>query len=215
MISQRPVRGGRSRALPTRATSIPPAADSSQPYFSTWVTQQLVDRYGPGDRLRRRARDQDDARPRAPGRGRAGDLGPPRGRRAERLAGRDRQQDRRGEGDGRRHATSSTSAFNLATNGHRQPGSAFKPFTLVARSRTGSAPSRPSSRRRGRSTSRSGPFEVNNYEDNYSGVDSLRTATDLRQLRVRRARATRSARAGRADGAARWASAPRSRRTPR
>ena len=24
-----------------------------------------------------------------------------------------------------------TSAFNLATNGHRQPGSAFKPFTLV------------------------------------------------------------------------------------
>ena len=40
------------------------------------------------------------------------------------------------------------SAFNLATNGHRQPGSAFKPFTLFARWRTASARRAPSSRSR-------------------------------------------------------------------
>ena len=26
----------------------PPAPDSTQPYFSSWLTQQLVDRYRPG-----------------------------------------------------------------------------------------------------------------------------------------------------------------------
>ena len=39
--------------------------------------------------------------------------------------------------------------FNLATEGHRQPGSAFKPFTLaVALHRAGTAPTRSSTRRR-------------------------------------------------------------------
>src|SRR5712691_1704341 len=33
---------------PTRAEIHPPRPDSSQPYFSSWLTQQLVDRYRPG-----------------------------------------------------------------------------------------------------------------------------------------------------------------------
>ena len=32
--------------------------------------------------------------------------------------------------------------FNLATQGHRQPGSAFKPFTLVAALEKGISPGR-------------------------------------------------------------------------
>src|SRR4051794_10755019 len=35
-------------AIPVRQTLTPPHADSTQPYFSSWVTQQLVDRYGAG-----------------------------------------------------------------------------------------------------------------------------------------------------------------------
>jgi len=33
--------------------------------------------------------------------------------------------------------------FNVATNGHRQPGSAFKPFTLVTALERGIAPTAP------------------------------------------------------------------------
>src|SRR3954470_19688158 len=35
-------------AIPVRQNLNPPHADSTQPYFSSWVTQQLVDRYGAG-----------------------------------------------------------------------------------------------------------------------------------------------------------------------
>ena len=40
------------------------------------------------------------------------------------------------------------SQFNLATQGERQPGSAFKPFVLAAALRTGSRPASTSSRTR-------------------------------------------------------------------
>ena len=57
---------------------------------------------------------------------------PRRPRRPDGVAGGDRQQDRRGARDGRRRATTTTRPFNLATQGQRQPGSAFKPFVLAA-----------------------------------------------------------------------------------
>ena len=81
--------------------------------------------------------------------------------------------------------------FNLATNGHRQPGSSFKPFILLrAPTRTGStrtacgprSPSScPSRARRGEL------FKVSNYEDSYLGSASLwsATAAGVRQLGVR------------------------------
>ena len=48
-ISQRAVRRGhRRRRCPRDADIDPPAVDSSEPFFSTWLTQQLVDRYRPG-----------------------------------------------------------------------------------------------------------------------------------------------------------------------
>ena len=53
-------------------------------------------------------------------------------------AGLDRQPDRRGPGDGqRRRRLPDRSPFNLATLGHRQPGSSFKPFTLAEALLTG------------------------------------------------------------------------------
>src|SRR5262249_38053542 len=69
--------------------------------------------------------------------------------------------------------------FNLATNGHRQPGSAFKPFTLATALSQGISPSNtyasnekifkvPHSREY---------FDVHNYGNEYYGSSSLETAT--------------------------------------
>ncbi len=77
-----------------------------------------------------------------------------------------------------------TRPFNLATQGQRQPGSSFKPFILAEALTQGiSADSTWSSRqidlcvaktKKGRCKEY---FNVNNYEDAYAGVQSLRTAT--------------------------------------
>ena len=72
--------------------------------------------------------------------------------------------------------------FNLATNGHRQPGSAFKPFILAraldGRNRpqqhVGVAAEDPLLEERPRPEGR---FDVSNYEDSYLGVASLWSAT--------------------------------------
>ena len=93
-------------------------------------------------RLRRRAADQDEPRPRSPGsgRGRSSD---------DHLGGVTPTSsivviDNKTGGiramvgglDYEKHP------FNLATNGHRQPGSAFKPFTLVTALEHGHSPGR-------------------------------------------------------------------------
>ena len=73
--------------------------------------------------------------------------------------------------------------FNLATQGQRQPGSAFKPFTLVTALEQGISPDAVYS-----SAPKDLPFEVtgvkapqlfevNNYEDSYLGSASIATAT--------------------------------------
>jgi penicillin-binding protein 1A len=71
--------------------------------------------------------------------------------------------------------------FNLATNGHRQPGSSFKPFILATALKQGISPSTSYSSQeklfdvpgsKGKEK-----FEVHNYEDNYLGSASLQSAT--------------------------------------
>ena len=70
--------------------------------------------------------------------------------------------------------------FNLATQGRRQPGSAFKPFTLVAALEKGISPG-PHVRLGAEDArpARAATFKVENYEDRYSGVTSLATATTV------------------------------------
>ncbi len=70
--------------------------------------------------------------------------------------------------------------FNLATNGHRQPGSSFKPFILIRALQDGVSPETTFASQRkvfpvpGSKTEK---FPVSNYEDQYSGIASLRAAT--------------------------------------
>ena len=68
--------------------------------------------------------------------------------------------------------------FNVATNGHRQPGSALKPFTLVTALEQGISPDRTFASQKKTLDIPDGPdFEVNNYKDEYAGITSLRDAT--------------------------------------
>jgi penicillin-binding protein 1A len=74
-------------------------------------------------------------------------------------------------------------AFNLATQGQRQPGSAFKPFVLAEALKAGYSLSSPFTSRkkefcvikRGRFCKEA--FQVNNYEDAYAGTTTLGRAT--------------------------------------
>jgi penicillin-binding protein 1A len=76
--------------------------------------------------------------------------------------------------------------FNLATQGQRQPGSAFKPFTLIEalREKEASPSSTFVSKKKAFCVTRSKGsgkcrewFEVNNYEDRYAGSTTLANAT--------------------------------------
>ena len=102
------------------------------PYFFDYVQQQLIRALRSADGARRRPRGPDHARPPATG-ARAG-----RGRRRRRdgSAGRRRRWWRPTWRPGtcsrwRPPPTTPTDQFNIAADGHRQPGSAFKPFVLA------------------------------------------------------------------------------------
>ena len=166
------------QALPSDEDVTPPRPDSAQPYFSTWITQQLVDRYGPGRvfggglKVTTTIDPELQAKAEQAVSGRIAGAGPS----ASLVA----IENRTGEvkalvgGD-----DFSRRPFNVATNGHRQPGSAFKPFTLIAALQNGYGPSSTfSSRRKVLEVPGGAPFVVNNYEKEYSGVASLAAATE-------------------------------------
>ncbi|HEU0024086.1 MAG TPA: transglycosylase domain-containing protein, partial [Thermoleophilaceae bacterium] len=175
-ISRAQYEDGIRTALPDDAQIDPPAVDSDEPFFSTWLTEQLVDRYRPGvvfggglkikttiDTELQAAAEQAIA-------GRLGAIGPAASLVAiENKSGKIKAMV--GGADYRQNG------FNLATNGHRQPGSAFKPFTLVRSLADGVSPESTFVSEPRTFDLASGPFEVSNYEDAYYGIESLRTAT--------------------------------------
>jgi penicillin-binding protein 1A len=179
MLSQQEYEDAVVTALPGEDEVNPPRLDSEQPYFSSWLTQQLVDRYRPGvvfggglkvkttiDPELQAAGEQAISR-RLTGVGPSASLVAIENKTGEvkAMVG--------GENFGEK-------PFNLATNGHRQPGSAFKPFTLIAALQNGFGPDSTFTSQKKIfpvPNSKDEKFVVNNYEDQYSGVASLRSAT--------------------------------------
>ena len=166
----------------------PPREESEAPYFTSWLRQQVVDRYGAGEAF-------------------GGGLV------IHSTLDLDYQRAVEGIISSRLSAIEPTGSavvidnktggvlamvggfdynrepFNLATNGHRQPGSSFKPFTLLTALQQGrstsevftSAPQQIPFRARvhehGEVKTVNDIFRVSNYEDNYLGSASIATAT--------------------------------------
>jgi len=161
------------RALPARGEVRPPRPDSDQPYFSSWLTQQLVDRYRPGvvfgGGLRIRTTLDPELQEAAEQSitSKLDGVGPD----SSLVAIENKTGEVKAMVGGQDFGKT---PFNLATNGRRQPGSAFKPFTLIAALQKGISPDATFASKK---KVLPGNFVVNNYEDSYAGVSSLRSAT--------------------------------------
>ncbi len=175
--------------VPTKRDIQPPTVDSKAPYFTDWLRQQVVDKYGAGqafggglvvkstlDYGLQQAAEQAVS-------DNVGGLGP-----TSAVVAID-------NGSGEVLAmvggqNFDESPFNLATNGQRQPGSSFKPFTLVTALREGHSPdetfeSAPQAlpfkatirTKNGKKKEVTDLFRVNNYDDNYLGTATIASAT--------------------------------------
>jgi penicillin-binding protein 1A len=168
----------RRQTLPPRSQISAPRKVSKAPYFTSWVEDQLVRRYGTGNTfgggLKIRTTLDLDLQKAAQEAiaGRLAGVGPSAalvaidndtgGIRAM-VGGSDFEQ----------------RPFNLATQGRRQPGSVFKPFTLVAALENGISPGRTFVSAPKTLEGSRGDFKVQNYEDRYSGAISLAGATTV------------------------------------
>jgi penicillin-binding protein 1A len=173
---------GRREPVPSSTMIRPPtvqAASKSVAYFTSWVRQQVVDRYGPREALLGGLRVQttlDLGLQRNAELAISRWLGNPLGPQAALVAIDNDSGEIRAMVGGTDYAQV---PFNLATQGQRQPGSAFKPFVLATALRRGISPNSSWSSRRQVFNVPGGTekFTVNNYEDNYAGVSTLARAT--------------------------------------
>jgi penicillin-binding protein 1A len=173
----------RREAIPAEADIQPPTqngATPGTPYFTTWVRQQVVDRYGAtrafdGGLTIRTTLDLDVQK--AAEQAVAQRFSDPNGPSASVVVLDNHTGEVRAMVGGRDY---DSSAFNLATQGQRQPGSSFKPFVLAQALKEGVSPNSvwPSMKRtfvvpgtHGREH-----FVVNNDEGSYVGSRSLASA---------------------------------------
>jgi penicillin-binding protein 1A len=178
-VTQEQYAEGSRQALPSPSAIEPPQLDSEAPYFTAWLRQQLVDRYGAAKAFfgGLKVKTTLDLRLQAAAEevvgSYLGELGPTSaivvidnrnaGVKAM-VAGPDFEE----------------KPFNLATLGHRQPGSSIKPIILTTALQQGISPetvyeSAPQVFEFGKKGNEL--FEVNNYGDSYLGSASLATAT--------------------------------------
>jgi penicillin-binding protein 1A len=181
-VTRREYERGRIEPIPSSTTIRPPtvqAASKSVAYFTSWVRQQVVDRYGPREALLGGLRVQttlDLGLQRDAELAISRWLGNPAGPQASLVAIDNKNGEIRAMVGGTDY---SKTPFNLATQGQRQPGSAFKPFVLATALQRGvSANSTWSSKPQVFNVPGSTEkFRVKNYDDNYSGVSTLARAT--------------------------------------
>ncbi len=178
-ITQEQLAEGRQQALPAPSEISPPQLDSKAPYYTAWLRQQLVERYGASKAF----------------------FGGLKIKATLDLRLQNAAEEAVNSYLGYLPATASvvvldnrnagvkamvggpdfeTKPFNLATQGHRQPGSSIKPFTLITALEEGispytsyeSAPQEFHFGKHGRET-----FVVHNDEDSYLGSCDIVCAT--------------------------------------
>ena len=176
--------------LPGEDDIAPPQENSLAPYFTSWLRQQLVDRYGAGEafggglQIRSTLDLELQNRVQAITQSTLAGIQPTAsavvldnetGGVLAMVGGSDFE----------------ASPFNLATNGHRQPGSAFKPFTLVTALQQGRSTSEVFTsapqeipfqvkvpRKNGNGDKvLNDTFNVSNYNDSYLGSASIASGT--------------------------------------
>ncbi|HWM64732.1 MAG TPA: transglycosylase domain-containing protein [Solirubrobacterales bacterium] len=178
-ITQEQHEDGIKQALPAPDDIRPPQLDSEAPYFTAWLRQQLVERFGAaktffgGLQIKTTLDLELQAAAEETVSSYLGELGPTAalvvidnsnaGIKAM-VAGPDFEE----------------APFNLATLGHRQPGSSIKPIILATALEQGISPetvyeSAPQVFTFGKKDQEL--FEVKNYADSYLGSASLATAT--------------------------------------
>jgi penicillin-binding protein 1A len=178
-ITEAQLAEGKRQALPSPADIEPPRLDSKAPYFTAWLRQQLVERYGAAKTF----------------------FGGLKVKSTLDLGLQEAAEEAVNSYLGYLPATASvvvienrtagvkamvggpdfdTKPFNLATQGHRQPGSSIKPFTLITALEEGISPattyeSAPQEFHFGRGGQET--FVVHNDEDSYLGSCSIECAT--------------------------------------
>jgi penicillin-binding protein 1A len=168
-----------AEALPPSTAIEPPKVDSKAPYFTEWVRQQLVDRFGAGRTFFgglqiKTSLDLDvQAAAEQVVSDTLGGVGPTAS--VVVINNKDATVDAMVAGP-----DFDTAPFNLATQGYRQPGSTVKPFILATALEQGISPdavyeSAPQLFRFGKNNQEL--FPVSNYGDSYSGSSSLYSAT--------------------------------------
>jgi penicillin-binding protein 1A len=171
----------REDALPAAPDITPPQEKSVAPYFTSWVKQQVVDRFGAqrafGGGLKIRTTIDLDIQQAAEQAVRSR-FSNPDGPTAAVVVLDNKSGEVRAMVGGNDY---NRRPFNLATQGQRQPGSSFKAFVLAAALRSGISPGSVwASHQKKFVVPNSGGkefFVVNNYEGNYSGAISLSSAT--------------------------------------
>jgi penicillin-binding protein 1A len=168
----------------------PPAENSEAPYFTSWLRQQLVDRYGAGEAfgggLQIKSSLDLELQQRVQGIAQSTLAGIQPTASIVVLNNDDASVRAMVGGPDYQDAP-----FNLATNGHRQPGSAFKPFTLITALEQGRSPDetfvsepqeipyRTKVAKKNGNGAKIVPeiFKVSNYNDSYLGTASILSGT--------------------------------------
>ena len=178
-ITEADYRTGIHRALPSPDEIEPPTLDSKAPYFTSWLRQQLVDKYGPtkaffgGLKIKSTLDMQLQDAAQGVVSSYLGGIAPT----AAVVVINNHNAAVKAMVAGPNYETK---PFNLATQGYRQPGSSIKPFILTTALSQGISPytvytSAPQVFRFGKKDKEY--FPVSNYGDSYLGSADIVTAT--------------------------------------
>jgi len=179
-ITQEQYDEAKAETLPSEDEIDPPSLDSKAPYFTSWLRQQLVDRYGAGRAffgglkvktsldLDVQAATEDAINSTLSGVGPSASV--------VIINNKDATVDAMVGG-----SDYDTTPFNLATQGYRQPGSTVKPFVLVTALEQGISPYSvwDSSEQFFTFGPKKNIFNVQNYGGFYNGPITLADATTL------------------------------------